>query len=195
MANCFRERSWWISQKGEVILRKTLGWQEKEGSSLQEGEREERWWGSVPGVQSQKERLMVSLEAKFPREEAIWMGGMYLCVGYCIMENPLPPSLQNLLLTLPCSVMHLVRMESFGQCMEILHQRQGWFVTKSVTSWGTTNKWILQFILPFLVCFWNIPFPHPTYPFPHHSFLFVLCFLKTCTFFRSKSSFSFSEKS
>lgn len=43
--------------------------------------------GQGPGGQSQKERLTISLAARFLREETIRMKGLCLCVGYRIMEN------------------------------------------------------------------------------------------------------------
>lgn len=43
--------------------------------------------GQGPGGQSQKERLTISLAARFLREETIRMKGLSLCVGYRIMEN------------------------------------------------------------------------------------------------------------
>lgn len=80
--------------------------------------------------------------------------------------------------------MHLVRLEFFW-LLEILHC-QGWFITKSVTSWEDFQQVNSSSYFPFPLVP-NIHLSSPYFPFCCYSFLFALCF-HTCTCFESSET-------
>lgn len=195
MADCLKKKSWWDPQKEKwcsgrhsAIERGKLFYITKEG------EREEMLWDRAPVGTILGRKTLGFFGSKISQRGNHLSGGLYLWVGYCVMENTPPSSLQNLLLTWPCSVMHLVRMELFWECMKILSLCEGWYVAKSVTSWGDYQQMDSSSYLPFPKHVWHIPFPfHPLQPTPSpsSSFLSVLWLSKTYTSFEVQIKLSF----